>query len=293
MPWISTTRRQAVLGLAALPAGIAADRALGAAASWPLWVVKSGAGRVYITGETPSGHADWSDVRIEGIAPGCDALWTEAGAVSREPVGPLIVRYGYDPKTPLLALLNGDDKARLKQAAALAQLPVEQLGSVRPWLAAYELEHAYGRATGHTGLSANQVLTADAKKVGVPIRSEFPAQDDTIAAYGTLSPLADLQFLRLTLDDILAAPGEIDRENADWAGGALGRATAKVADARRRYPELFHYLFVERNRQWAPRILDMLQQTKPSLVVVGNYHLLGPDSVLAQLRQHDLTATRM
>ena len=37
----------------------------------------------------------------------------------------------------------------------------------------------------------------------------------------------------------------------------------------------------------------MLVQTKPSLVVVGNYHLLGPDGVLAQLRQQELAAKRI
>ena len=202
----------ALLGLAALTGGLATGRALAASSGWPLWVVKSGTGVVYLTGETPGGHTDWNDARIEGLVPSCDALWTEAGTISRDPVGPLIVRYGYDPKTPLATLLGEDDKARLKAAAALAVLPVEQLGSARPWLAAYELEHSYARATGHTGLSANQVLAADANKAGVPVHSEFPAQDDTIAAYGALSPLADLQFLRFTLDDILAAPGEIDRE---------------------------------------------------------------------------------
>jgi uncharacterized protein len=271
---------------------MAADRAVAAGAGWPLWVVKSGGGTVYLTGETPGGHSDWSNARIEGIVSGCDALWTEAGAASREPIGPLIVRYGYDAKTPLMTLLSEDDKARLGKAAALAQLPVAQLGSLRPWLAAYELEHAYDHATGATGLSANQVLSADAKRAGVPIRSEFPAQDDTIAAYGALSPIADLEFLRFTLDDILAAPGEVDRENAAWARGELGPATAKVAAAKRRYPEFYRELLVERNRRWAPRIADMLQQAKPSLVVVGNYHLPGPDGVLAQLRRAGLTARR-
>jgi uncharacterized protein YbaP (TraB family) len=291
MPPLSTTRRRTLQGLAVLAAGIAAGRARAASAGWPLWVVST-PGTVYLTGETPGLHTDWSDARIEALVPGCDALWTEAGSAARAPIGPLIVRYGYDAKTPLLTLLSEGDKDRLGKAAALAQLPVAQLGSVRPWLAAYELEHAYAHVTGNTAMSANQVLGADAKKAGVAIRSEFPAQDDTIAAYGAMSPLADLEFLRFTLDDILDPPGDIDRENAAWARGDLGPATAKVATARRRYPEFYRELLVERNRRWAPRIADMLQQSKPSLVVVGNYHLLGPDGVLAQLRRAGLTARR-
>ena len=204
----------------------------------------------------------------------------------------MIVRYGYDAKTPLLSLLGEDDTARLKAASALARLPVERLGSARPWLAAYQLEHAYAQATGHAGLSANQVLAADAHKAGVPIRSEFPAQDDTIAAYGALSPAADLQFLRLTLDDILAAPGKVDQENAGWARGALGPATARVRGISQQYPDLYRALIIERNRGWLPRIADMLRQAKPSLVVTGGYHLLGPQGVLAQLHEHGLRPVR-
>jgi uncharacterized protein YbaP (TraB family) len=290
----SPTRRRALLAFAALTGGIATGRALAASSGWPLWVVKSGARAVYLTGEIPSGHTDWNDARIEGLVSGCDALWTEAGTVSREPIGPLIIRYGYDPKkTALMNLLGEDDKARLKAAAALALLPVEQLGAARPWLAAYDLEHSYAHAIGHTGLSANQVLAADANKAGVPVQSEFPAQDDTIAAYGALSQVADLQFLRFTLDEILAPPGEVDGENAGWAKGALGPAITTVNAIRQRYPELYQELFVERNRRWVPRIANMLRQAKPSLVVVGNYHLLGPQGVLAQLRLEHLAAARV
>jgi uncharacterized protein YbaP (TraB family) len=257
-----------------------------------LWVVSARAGTVYLTGETPAGSTDWGDARIEGILPRCAALWTEAGTASRQPIGPLIVRYGYDTKTPLISLLSPVDKERLDKAAPLARLPVDQLGKLRPWLAAYELEHSYARVLGHTALSANQVLAAEAAKAGIQVRSEFPTQEDTVAAYGAFSPAADLQFLRFTLDEILAPPGKTDRENADWGRGQLGPATATVDAASQRYPELYQELFVERNRRWAPRIAAMLEQTAPSLVVVGNYHLLGPDGVLAQLRSSDLQARR-
>jgi uncharacterized protein YbaP (TraB family) len=289
----STTRRLALLGLATAPVAAAADRAFAAASGWPLWNVRSGAGSVYLTGETPPGHSDWSDAPIEAIVPGCAALWIEAGTASREPIGPLIARYGLDPKTPLATRLSEADRGRLAAAAAMARVAVAQLTNLRPWLAAYQLEHAYAGVTGHTGLSANQVLMAKAKQDGVPVRSEFPAQDDTIAAYGALSPAADLQFLRFTLDEILAAPGRVDRENADWARGDLGPAASAVSTASKAFPELYQELFVARNTRWIPRISAMLEEARPSLVVVGNYHLPGPDGVLAQLRRNGLAARRV
>jgi len=174
----------------------------------------------------------------------------------------------------------------------LAGIAPETLEQLRPWLAAYELEHAYQKRNGQTGLSANQVLAAEAMKAGVPVRSEFPTQEDTIAGYGALSPIADLQFLRFTLDEILAGPAKLRRENADWARGAIGLATERVQTAGRKFPELYDELFVQRNRRWTPRIADMLQQHKPSLIVVGNYHLLGPDGVLVLLGRNGLKLER-
>jgi uncharacterized protein len=272
--------------------GAGAARAA-AAASWPLWVIRSGDGTVYLTGETPGGHTDWSDRRIEGLLPACGALWTEAGTEAREPIGPLLARFGVDGKTPLSSRFGDEDKARLAKAAALAQFPVARLESFRPWLAAYQLEQAYDRTAGLTGRSANEVLVAEAKKAGVPVRSEFPTQGDTIAEYGALSPDQDLQFLRLTLDNILAPPEQVARENSDWARGDVARAAAAADQFRRRYPELARALLIERNRRWVPRIQAMLQEAKPSLVVVGDYHLLGPEGLLALLKTAGLNPRRL
>jgi uncharacterized protein YbaP (TraB family) len=294
VPQSLPTRRLTLAGLFAVATGAAAGASMAADADgWPLWVIKANGGTVYLTGETPGGLANWRDARIEGLAYTCGALWTEAGTAARGPIGPLLVRYGFDAKNPLMTRLGAHDKSRVVQAAGLAHVSLEQLGTARPWLAAYQLEHAYRRVLGLTGLSANEVLTADAKTAGVPISSEFPAQDDTIVEYGSMAPDQDLQFLRYTLDDILAPPEEATRENADWARGDLARATASAIRFKQRYPELARSFFVERNRRWLPRIGAMLQQPKPSLVVVGNYHLLGPDGVLALLKAQGRAAERL
>jgi uncharacterized protein YbaP (TraB family) len=51
-----------------------------------------------------------------------------------------------------------------------------------------------------------------------------------------------------------------------------------------RYPALYASIVIERNRRWVPRFETMLQSERPAMVVLGLYHLAGPDSVLEQLR---------
>lgn len=263
------------------------------AAGWPLWVVRSGKGTVYLTGETPPHRSDWSDPRIEGILPTCAALWTETSQVVRGPIQPLVVRYGLDTKTPLMSRLDAAEKDRLEKAAALSKLPVERLEQLRPWLAAQQLEQACYQATGRTGRSANQVLAAAAVKASVATHSEFPAQDDVITWFGSLPPELDLQRLRETIDDVLTPPTESQRTDDEWARGNATRTASDVARMKHLYPELYQAILVRRNQDWAPRIQAMLRESKPSLVVVGNYHLVGPDSVLVQLQAASLTAKRI
>jgi uncharacterized protein YbaP (TraB family) len=203
-----------------------------------------------------------------------------------------MARYGFDAKTPLTSRLTDDDKARLSKAAGLAHVPVDRLERLRPWLAAYQLEQAYNRAAGLTGLSAGEVLAAEAKKAAIPIHSEFPAQSDILGEFGSASPDQDLQYLRSTLDNILAPADQVERENADWAHGDEARATTAARQFSQRYPDLTR-MFVARNRRWVPRITAMLQADRPSLVVVGNYHLLGPEGILVLLKTDGLRPKRM
>jgi uncharacterized protein YbaP (TraB family) len=281
------------LAAAAGAAGCSSLPQAAPSAGWPLWVLKSSSGTVHLTGETPPGRSDWSDSRIEKTLSKCATLWTETSKVVRAPLGPLVVRYGIDPKTPLMSRLNATDRAGLEKAAAIAGLPLARLTQFRPWLAAQQLEEAYYKAKGRTGLSANQVLSSEAAKAGLTIRSEFPAQDDLITWFGGLSPDLDLQRLRETIDDVLASDADTQRIDEAWARGDTAPAAAEVARIKPLYPDLYDVLLLKRNRDWVPRIQSMLKEPTASLVVVGNYHLVGPDGIVAQLRTASLHARRV
>jgi uncharacterized protein YbaP (TraB family) len=42
--------------------------------------------------------------------------------------------------------------------------------------------------------------------------------------------------------------------------------------------------FWDRYRKWVPRFKKMLSEKKPAMVVLGHFHLVGSDGVLAQLQ---------
>lgn len=51
------------------------------------------------------------------------------------------------------------------------------------------------------------------------------------------------------------------------------------------FPAIQGALFESRNKLWMPRILGLLRQSEPTLILVGAGHLSGPAGLLALLRQ--------
>ncbi|RRN63879.1 TraB/GumN family protein [Caulobacter sp. 602-1] len=76
-----------------------------------------------------------------------------------------------------------------------------------------------------------------------------------------------------------------ERISTEWLAGRQTAAADFVDHERRDYPELYAKLTVERNRAWVPHFEAMLNAPKPTLVVVGLYHLVGSESMLVQLRR--------
>jgi hypothetical protein len=59
-------------------------------------------------------------------------------------------------------------------------------------------------------------------------------------------------------------------------------------------PELFRQIVVERNRNWLPRIEQMLAEgtDKDYLVVTGALHMIGPQGLVEMLRARGYRITR-
>lgn len=279
------SRREALLGLG-ISAGAALIGAPARSASirrWPLWTVEAGGSRIFLTGETPPRRVDWSDARIEKALSMSSAMWNETNHIRREDIGALIARHGIDDSATLSARLGEVDKERLAAALKITGLDGKSIGRFRPWLVGQSLDELFYPKLGYTGRSASTILAAQAEAAGKPVFSEFAASDDVVAWFGAMTPEQDVDYLRYTLDHIIAGPAAEDAILADWANGKPGRAAAWIARMKRRYPALDRVIVIDRNRGWVPRIRTMLAQGRPTLVITGLYHLVGPDSVQSQL----------
>lgn len=287
----SLSRRRALTSLVAFAAGSGSmsSRAQ-VAANWPLWTIEAKGGKVYLTGETPARPTAWKDDRIERLVATCSAFWTETNQTQHQDSQALIQRFGMDGTTPLFSKLTEADRRRVAQVAAMAKTPLNSLASFRPWLAAFALEQAYyGAMNFPESGTAEKVLLPKAESAGLALASEFATQGDVITFMGGMSPLEDLQYLHYTLDHILDGTASNERIYSLWSRGDMSGAERMVERMRNDQPDVYRKHVVGRNKRWVPRINAMLDASKPALVVVGLYHVEGPDSVLVQLRSQGFT----
>jgi uncharacterized protein len=283
----SSTRRQFIRGAFAAGTWVLfeSSQALAELTSQrPLWAARKKGRVVYIVGETWPQPNDWNDPVIETLLRRCGHLWTETNQISRRPTKELVEQYGASSDASPLKLLSQAQVARLHKAADSCDVSLKDLAGMRPWVIGATLEDAFYQKAGLSGKSAREILLARADSAGIPVSSEFAARDDVFVYMGGLSPTEDAQFLCYELDGVLLGRTGSEQISSNWLAGQTGPAAAFVDHERQAYPDLYVKLTVDRNRGWVPRFESMILDEKPTMVVVGMFHLVGQDSVLNQLR---------
>jgi uncharacterized protein YbaP (TraB family) len=270
------------LGLSGIVSAMGQEAA--STAPYPLWIVEKAGHTVYLMGQTPPRTTAWSDVRIEALVKSCGAIWTETNRVHRKNAKPQ-TQYLMHPKKPLSEQLTAANFTRVKQAAEMVKVSMEEIAALRPWVVGMTLEWAYFKAEKlDVEGTAESVLLRIAKMAKIPQLSEFETQEDTTQFMGEMSAQEDVQFLEYTLDRILVGVPENERVYSAWAHGDSAPAAEFVANMKRSQPDVYAKHVVGRNRSWLPRFAAMQKKSKPSLVIVGLFHMVGPDSLVLQLK---------
>jgi uncharacterized protein len=278
------TRRQMLQYFSAAAVGGAVLTAHAESADrFPLWEISLGHGKVFLLGHTPPRATAWKDERVEALLHGCGHLWNETNHRGRTNVRALMQEYGIARGQSLEARLDAGQRARLESAAKAVSVPLESLAHFRPWLAAQALEGALFSAPPFNRPNADQVLVSKAQSLSIPVSSEFPTLTDATRWLAGLSPTGEMQYLLYIIDEVLMGQERGQQIYAEWDTGNAEPARAWMSRMARNYPDLYRAMDVQRNQLWLPRVHTMLKANRPSMIVVGLYHLVGPDSMLVQL----------
>ena len=290
------TLSRGVRSLAAAATALALAAASPAAAEPALWALKDADSTIYLFGTVHvlKPGTDWRSPKVAAaLAESGELVLEVLGADDAAAVQPLIARYGVDPGASLSAKLSDADRPRLAAAAKSMGLPDGAMEPMRPWLAALTLAVLPMVQAGYDAKSGVEtVLTAEAKAAGKTLGA-LETLEQQLRFFADMPQEVEVALLSATLDDVAEGPAQLDRMVAAWAAGDQPALEAEfVEETRRDYPELYEVVVVQRNEDWARQLAKKLQGSGVSFVAVGAGHLVGPDSVQAQLEKRGLKAER-
>lgn len=253
--------------------------------------------KVYIMGFATAEDRSWLTPKIARAADASGALWVEVPPLQPGATpSPVIAERGYDREHDLFQVLPAKLSARLLALAPRLGLSRERLAPMRPWLARQAVQRAFVAARPAAAAKAapaadypDQVMMARFQARGAPIRAEFASLDAVLTGFSDYPPQAQVEDLQNLLDYI---DDDAKGDTEDGYGWVYGKPTDRYLDRiRLETPALYAASHVGRNRWWAETIERLLIEGGINFVLLGQNHVLGPDSVPVSLQRRGV-ATR-
>ena len=182
--------------------------------------------------------------------------------------------------------LSPDLYERLSEQAKASGLPIEAIDKLRPGMVAMTLAVLEMQKLGlDPALGVDRYFDQRARKAGKEITGleEAQFQIDLLTGFSKdegeailQSTLNDLQALKTQLAEVLKA----------WQTGNVKSVADFLNKSLEEHAGLYRRLLVDRNKNWIPRIEELIRGDKDSIVIVGMGHLAGKQSVIEMLEKN-------
>jgi uncharacterized protein YbaP (TraB family) len=293
----------ALLGAGYMAAALSRDALLGAPppVGPPLWLARRAGAKVYIFGVADAKDRSWLTPALEQAFHESQQVWFETphpnpAANDLPPPSKILDIFKRDDQHSLFDVLPAALSARVLAAAHKYEVAREALEHERPWHAYFVLNRGYWAYRAKNGLgdmeeSPDNVLAEMAWKSNKQVLAESPTYDDINLDFMGMSDQVAFEWLELLLD-------YLDDEEAgrlgDRFGWIAGRTSSRTLDRMRaNQPSLYEYEHTRRNKTWGLRINNLLSFGGVYFVVLGMNHVLGPDSVLRNLKERGIAMNNL
>lgn len=297
---LASSAARRALGLAVGGAAALAVMGAGAAQAEPaMWVVKDKDSTVYLFGTVHllKKEVVWNTPKVQKAMADSKETWFEIvevdGGSGQAEMQQLIGKYGVDVARPLSSKLNDAQKARLAAVAAEYGMQPAQLEPLKPWLAALTFSILpLQRAGFDPNAGVDRLLKQQAEKEGDGVKA-FETVEQQLKFFDDMPVEQQVAYLDYVLEDADQGLALLERIVALWAAGDdKGMADIFVAEMKGETPELYDVILTRRNQDWAGQIETILAGSGTHFIAVGAGHLVGPDSVQAQLKKRGIKAER-
>lgn len=292
--------RLLILALWALPAALASGAepvpAPAPAHAAPfLWEVPGPKAKHYLLGSVhllpPAAHP--LPAALEAAYVATQALVFEADLAeltAPELQGQMLGAAREDRPGGLKARIGKSLYAKLQKRAAALGMPTPVCDQFRAWFCAWALElYPLQQAQFTTEHGLDHYFYERARDDGRPIAGLETAVWQINLFAGMSEPLSK-QLLAATLDESTYTSQSPDELYRIWRSGDAAGLEKVLKELRQRYPELHTTLLTARNRAWLPTLVERFKGETPHLVIVGAAHVVGPEGLVALLKEHGLEA---
>lgn len=163
-----------------------------------------------------------------------------------------------------------------------------ELDRMESWAAALTL--ASLSRSGEPAAGVDRQLIAD--YCDRPI-GELEGAERQFATFDALPEREQRDLLDAVLAEAIDKGGPQNTILAAWLKGDVGRLDVLTREGMLADPELRQILLIDRNRDWAVRIVRAMQESRKPLVAVGAGHMLGEDGLPALLAAHGYEVRRV
>ena len=193
----------------------------------------------------------------------------------------------------LADLLGADAYAEAEKLAVITDIPLNLLSGAEPWYAAMNVELMLLMRLGFNpalGLETHMVELArkDQKEI-----LGFETLREQLEFLDGLSPDAQREMFLQSLREGASIDDLMDSMIDAWRHGDTALMEETALKEMQEFPELNRTIVVNRNRNWADQIEELLDDEDDYLVIVGTLHMVGEEGVPKLLVERGHSVTQM
>ena len=286
-----TTRAAAFVALIAVVFAAAAHAAEARSFAWK---VSRGAQTVYIVGSVHMLSKDYYPLApaLETVYKDSDLLVEEADLgemLSIDGQMSLLSRGTLPEGQSLEKVISPATYADVAKRLQAVGMPIEPLSRLKPWaIALMLLGVEWQRAGFDPNLGLDKHFYDRAQSDGKAVQGLETAEYQ-ISRFDEMTYDQQDRMLRDTLKEADTEQTSVKTLADAWRAGDAPAVERIVLQDLKSDPQMYQRLLIDRNKNWMPKIEALFSRAGRSLVIVGAAHVVGPDGLLAMLRNKGYT----
>lgn len=261
-----------------------------------MWVIRDHDSTIYLIGTVHALRPEmlWKSEKVMKAIGDSTELWLElTDADNTALASSLMQKYGIDAAKPLSKKLSAEQRAKLAKIAEQYGIPRATLEPLKPWMAAVMLTAVQMQKAGYDPQAGvDELLKAQAEKEGDKVVG-LETMEEQVKLFAGLSERDQASFLEETLDQAAEGAALLDRLAKAWSDGDVDSIAEVISgEMKKEAPAIYQKLIVDRNVRWAKQVQELLRGSGVQQIAVGAGHLVGPDSLQAQLGKRGIKVER-